>query len=110
MKLLFDQNLSPRLVRLFSDLFPGSTHVLHLGLDTASDEAVWQHATLENFVIVSKDLDFYEPATLRGGPPHVAWVRKGNCTTTEIEAVVGRWSGEIARSHDESSLAVLILY
>ncbi len=28
MKLLFDQNLSPRLVKLVGDLFPGSEHGL----------------------------------------------------------------------------------
>ena len=33
MKLLFDQNLSPRLIGLVADLFPESNHVFQLGLD-----------------------------------------------------------------------------
>jgi predicted nuclease of predicted toxin-antitoxin system len=32
MKLLFDQNLSPRLARLLADIFPDSTHVREVGL------------------------------------------------------------------------------
>lgn len=37
MKLLFDQNLSPRLPALLADLYPASAHVIPLGLDEAED-------------------------------------------------------------------------
>jgi len=33
MKLLLDQNLSPRLVKRLSDLYPNSSHVYPLGID-----------------------------------------------------------------------------
>ncbi len=46
MKLLFDQNLSPRLVTRLADLFADSSHVQTEGLDCASDDQVWEHATL----------------------------------------------------------------
>jgi predicted nuclease of predicted toxin-antitoxin system len=39
MKLLFDQNLSPRLVERLSDLYPDSVHVQAVGLDRALDES-----------------------------------------------------------------------
>ncbi|MEP6685912.1 MAG: DUF5615 family PIN-like protein, partial [Verrucomicrobiota bacterium] len=39
--MLFDQNLSPRLPRLLSDLYPGSTHVREIGLRDATDLAIW---------------------------------------------------------------------
>lgn len=42
MKLLFDQNLSYKLVRSFSDEFPGSAHVRDLGLASAVDIEVWE--------------------------------------------------------------------
>jgi hypothetical protein len=42
MKLLFDENLSPQLVRLLSDLFPDSVHVRDVGLETADDAVVWK--------------------------------------------------------------------
>ena len=44
MKLLLDQNLSPRLVARLADLFPDSQHVSYVGLDRASDRAVWDYA------------------------------------------------------------------
>jgi predicted nuclease of predicted toxin-antitoxin system len=40
MKLLFDQNLSPKLASRLADLFPGSSHVQTLGLDCASDDQI----------------------------------------------------------------------
>ena len=55
MKLLFDQNLSPKLVNRLADLFPDSTHVQSAGLDCADDNQIWEHARLNGFAIVSKD-------------------------------------------------------
>ena len=58
MKLLFDQNLSPRLPLLLRDLYPGSVHVRELGLKDAEDAAIWDYARTHGIVIVSKDSDF----------------------------------------------------
>jgi predicted nuclease of predicted toxin-antitoxin system len=52
MKLLFDENLSPRLVRLLHDLFPGSVHVRDIGLKAADDPVVWKYAQ-DNALIIS---------------------------------------------------------
>lgn len=57
MKLLFDHNLSPRLVYLVADLFPNSDHVYKLGLDQVEDRQVWQYAKTNDFTIVTKDGD-----------------------------------------------------
>ena len=40
MRLLFDQNLSPRLVSALSDRYPDSLHVRDAGLATADDATV----------------------------------------------------------------------
>lgn len=58
MKLLFDQNLSPRLPQVLADLYPESSHVSFHALDQASDYAVWEFARQEGFTLVSKDTDF----------------------------------------------------
>jgi predicted nuclease of predicted toxin-antitoxin system len=58
MKLLFDQNLSLRLVRLLAAEFPGSQHVRDVGLAIAPDPAIWAYAAAQGMVIVSKDSDF----------------------------------------------------
>jgi len=43
-KLLFDENLSRKLVERLEDLFPGSTHLAFEGLLTAPDIDVWNDA------------------------------------------------------------------
>ena len=79
MRLLLDQNLSPRLLPALADLFPDSTHVREVGLKAAADHAVWQYAAQHGFAIVSKDADFHERSFLLGQPPKVIWIRRGNC-------------------------------
>ncbi|MEZ4699463.1 MAG: DUF5615 family PIN-like protein [Rhodothermales bacterium] len=71
MKLLFDQNLSPRLVGLLADVYEDSVHVTEVGLDEADDLVVWHYARMNGFVIVSKDSDFNEISHLRCVPPKV---------------------------------------
>ncbi len=58
MKLLLDENLSPRLVNRLSLLFPGLTHVRHVGLEQADDQQIWHYARDNTFVIVTADADF----------------------------------------------------
>ena len=55
MKLLFDQNLSPRLVIRLADLFPDSNHVYAFDLDRAQDHEVYEYARREGFMLVTKD-------------------------------------------------------
>jgi predicted nuclease of predicted toxin-antitoxin system len=88
MKLLFDQNLSHRLVAQLAAEFPGSAHVRDAGLATSPDPDVWAHAAANGFVIVSKDTDFQQRALLYGHPPKVIWVRLGNCSTAAVAALL----------------------
>jgi len=43
-KLLLDQNLSPRLCQLLTDLDATVAHVRDLGLQAADDAAIWDYA------------------------------------------------------------------
>jgi predicted nuclease of predicted toxin-antitoxin system len=88
MRLLFDENLSHRLVGLLVAEFPGSQHVRDAGLAAAPDPAVWAYAAAQGLVIVSKDSDFQHRALLFGHPPKVAWVRLGNCSTAAVAALL----------------------
>jgi predicted nuclease of predicted toxin-antitoxin system len=87
-RLLLDQNLSPRLLSALIDLYPGSTHVREVGLEAADDETVWRYAAQHGFVIAPKDADFRERSFVFGHPPKVVWIRSGNCTTDEIAALL----------------------
>jgi len=91
MKLLFDENLSPRLVVLLADLFPNSLHVRDVGLRTAEDSLVWNYARDHDLVIVSKDADMHQRCFVFGAPPKVVWVRLGNCSTNDVANLLRRY-------------------
>jgi predicted nuclease of predicted toxin-antitoxin system len=80
MKLLFDQNLSPRLPGLLADIYPESVHVREVALRDADDFTIWEYAKANGFTIVSKDSDFQQRSLLDGAPPKFIWLRVGNCT------------------------------
>ena len=90
MKLLFDQNLSPRLVSLLGDLHPDSLHVRDVGLREADDAEVWRYAREQDLTIVRKDSDFHQLSFVHGHPPKVVWVRVGNGPTAAIESLLRR--------------------
>jgi predicted nuclease of predicted toxin-antitoxin system len=107
MKLLFDQNLSRRLITPLADLCPESNHVSILGLDQVSDDEVWAYARDNGYTIVSKDSDFNELSVLRGIPPKVIWLRLGNCSTSRIETALREHEEEIRAFIEDSILGVL---
>jgi predicted nuclease of predicted toxin-antitoxin system len=91
-KLLFDENISDRIVPSISDLFPDSTHVKMAALMRADDSVIADWARQRNFTVVSKDTDFYQRTVALGAPPKFIWLRVGNCTTATIV--------DLLRSHD----------
>ena len=101
MKLLFDHNLSPRLVSVLSDLFPGSEHVFRLGMAEADDQAILMYAQANDFAIVSKDSDFVLRSLLQGPPPKVIHVDLSNCSTAAVETLL-RENVDLIRQLGES--------
>ena len=88
MKLLFDQNISPKLSDHFKDTFKEAVHIQDLNLDSAGDIELWEYARSNNFTIVTKDSDFNHLVSLYGFPPKVIWIRRGNCTTKQIQDMI----------------------
>lgn len=84
MKLLFDQNISFRVLRLLPAAFANSRHVRAVGLSDHDDVDIWQFAKQHGYTIVTFDADFFDLTTLRGGPPKIIWLRTGNLSTSEI--------------------------
>ena len=66
MKLLLDENLSRRLVPFLQHDYPGSNQVVLLGMESASDKAVWQKVKDDVYVIVIRDADFQELSLVWG--------------------------------------------
>lgn len=109
MKLLFDENLSDKVVQRVIDLFPESTHVKSVGLEQADDGVIAQWATKHGFTLVSKDTDFYQRCIANGCPPKFVWLRIGNCPTAEITNLLkakAKIIREFAESETESILVL----
>ncbi|MCY7324254.1 MAG: DUF5615 family PIN-like protein [Phormidesmis sp. CAN_BIN36] len=87
MKLLFDQNLSRKLVTWLADVFPDSSHVQLHALTEAEDSEIWEFAKAQDFCIVTQDADFADRSRLYRSPPKVIWLRCGNAPTSSVEAI-----------------------
>ena len=109
MKLLLDQNLSPRLLRTLEAVYPGSSHVRLVGLREADDDVVWEFARDQDFIIVSKDSDFHQRSFVLGFPPKVIWIRRGNCPTRDIEKVFAEHQSSILEFCEDDVHAFLAL-
>ena len=88
MRLLFDENLSSRLVGALADQFPDSSHVNLVGLGGSTDQQIWVYAREHGFAVISKDDDFRSLSLVNGAPPKVIWLRIGNASTAGIEAFI----------------------
>ena len=109
MKLLFDENVSPKLVGLLADAYPGSTHVRDAGLKGADDDLIWGYARDQGFVIVSKDDDFRHRSFVEGAPPKVVWLQVGNAATSAIAALLRDEAARLRGFEDEDESALLIV-
>lgn len=107
MKLLFDENLSFRLVGALADIYPESAHVRDVGLLGAEDPAIWTHAAEHGFLLTSKDTDFYDRSVFFGAPPKVLWLRIGNSTVAETAALLRHQYILIRRFYDDPTATFL---
>jgi predicted nuclease of predicted toxin-antitoxin system len=107
MKLLFDQNISFRVLRLLPDSFANCRHVRSVGLNDCNDAKIWQYAKQNGFTVVTFDADFFDISILRGFPPKIIWFRTGNLTTSEIVECVIRNYDKIVAFIDNSDQSCL---
>ena len=90
MKLLFDQNISFRVIKKISAKFPQAKQVRELRLENNSDNQIWEYAKANGYTIVTFDADFYDLASLNGHPPKIIWLRTGNTTTENIADIFNK--------------------
>ena len=109
MKLLFDENLSPKLPRMLASEYPGSVHVREAGLRGAEDHQVWEYGSTRGFVIVSKDTDFRERSFVEGFPPKVIWLDVGNAGTPLIAGLLRRERQRVETFEKQEEMSLLIL-
>jgi predicted nuclease of predicted toxin-antitoxin system len=107
--LLFDENLSYRLIAILQDLFPGSLHVDTAGLGSATDEIVWEFARANGLTIVTKDSDFHERSVVQGYPPKIIWITRGNCSTDQIAKLLRANAARISELHSDPEAGFLVV-
>ena len=74
-----------------------------------TDETVWKYAKANDLIIVSKDADFYQWNLVYGYPPKVIWIRRGNCSTNDIENILRKNYLNIEQFVNDTSASILIL-
>ncbi|HSP87997.1 MAG TPA: DUF5615 family PIN-like protein [Ignavibacteriaceae bacterium] len=80
-----------------------------LGLETINDDDLWEYAKTNSYIIVTKDSDFNEKAVIKGFPPKTLWIKKGNCSTNEIEKILRNKFLEIKNFSEDIHNSILIL-
>ncbi len=109
MKLLFDENLSPKLSIRLGDLFLNSLHVRDVGMEATIDPIVWDYAKNNDLMIVSKDADMHDLSLVLGSPPKVIWLRLGNCSTLQVENLLRREFSMIQLFYEDKNSSLLAL-
>ena len=111
MRLLFDENLSPRLVQRLEVVYPDSQHVDLVGLKGQPDLELWEYAARTGLALVSKDNDFRQLSFVRGHPPKIVWLSVGNAGTDAIANLLTEQHRRVEafNSNPEESLLVLEL-
>ncbi len=88
MKLLFDQNISFRLISKIVSVFPEAKQVRQLEIENYPDIDIWEFAKVNGYTIVTFDADFLDISNLKGHPPKIVWLRFGNTTTDLLAQLI----------------------
>lgn len=110
MKLLIDENISYRIVKLLEEQFPGAIHINQVDQQRMTDQQIWDYAKKEGFIIVTYDEDFNDLQTLLGFPPKVIWLRFGNATTKMIASKIMENNTNIKELSTENEIGLLEIY
>jgi predicted nuclease of predicted toxin-antitoxin system len=108
-RILLDQNLSPKLIGRLIDILPGLESVYDHDLVGASDPVIFDWARRESFAaLISADRDFVHLAEQHGPPPKVIRIERCDFPSRVIEQVLRREAVRI-QAFLESDRAVLLL-
>jgi predicted nuclease of predicted toxin-antitoxin system len=69
-----------------------------------------EYAGREGFVIVTKDSDFSDLCILLGFPPKVIWIRRGNCSSRDIELILRDHSSDVEALERDEVMGILTLF
>lgn len=107
MKLLFDQNISHRILNHIQDILPEAKQLRDLGLENNSDKQIWEYAKKSAYIIVTFDGDFYDFSIVWGHPPKIIWIRTYNQTTKNVGEIIRKYIDKIQDFQNDNDLACL---
>jgi predicted nuclease of predicted toxin-antitoxin system len=73
-------------------------------------ETFAHYAQEQKYTIVTKDADYSELGLMRGFPPKVIWIRRGNCKTADIEALLRNHYSALVAMEVSSTTGILTLF
>jgi predicted nuclease of predicted toxin-antitoxin system len=108
-RLLLDENLSPRLVTRLLSLFAGLTHVRDVGLRQADDKSIWDWAKANNYAVITTDADFVGLSQRLGWPPKVIHIEECDFPFRVIEDLLRRNAVRISEFAKDNTVGLLVL-
>jgi len=110
MKLLFDQNISYRILKKLPETYSGSSHVKTEDLMNSSDFEIWEYAKLHQFIIVTQDSDFNDLYLLKGFPSKILWFQTNNLRTDELVLILKNRQNDVLDFSNNDELGCMELY
>jgi predicted nuclease of predicted toxin-antitoxin system len=109
MKWLVDAQLSPRLSAWLGNRGEASLHVSEIeGGLRLSDDKLWDYAGKNEYVVMSKDRDFFERSVVSGSPPQVVYLAVGNCSTEKLLDILEQYWNKIQQALVRESPLVVV--
>jgi len=110
-RFLVDAQLPPRLAQWL--VKQGAEKAIHVrdieGGLVLPDKNVWETARENGWIIVTKDIDFFELSAVFGLPPKVVLIRYGNCANKiMIERLLRVWSESTTQLVKEDVRLILL--
>jgi predicted nuclease of predicted toxin-antitoxin system len=78
-------------------------------MDRDEDITIWEYARQHNYTIVTRDSDYNDLSLVRRFPPKVIWIRRGNCSTREIENMLRAATSDIQEFFQNPDLGIITL-
>lgn len=107
MKLLFDQNISFRIVKSLESHFEKVTQVRLENLENSADRDIWEYAKRNDFIIATFDSDFYDFSVIWGAPPKIILIKSFDQTTRSIANLLIEHKKSIVDFENDQSIDCL---
>jgi predicted nuclease of predicted toxin-antitoxin system len=110
MRLLFDQNVSYRVVKQLKPILTAIIGVREVGFLNADDYQIWEYARKHEYTVVTFDKDIPDIESVWGFPPKIIWLRTGNLSNAAVVTLFLDRLDEFARFIADERKGCLMVY